>query len=447
MPNPDKTLFPAIKSNSDLNVRSNEKPDEAIRLRHRFIQNKRHNGVRSVNVSTDNRYLIITFESDEGRICVLDLKKLEYLPNNYNGHNDSVRLTSITKDNKSFFTASWDGTSRHFDITSGECTQIIGGFGRSPSCCLSANEKLLFTASYEMDNDINSKNWGRCWDAISGDSINVYKHTKERKRIEAIDIAYDENNVYTGSDDGITYKWNIKGKKPVLQYFSCEGSIRRIAISANYFAAACTDGYVRVHNKFSGKYFKYFFHGDADVLDVRISKDEKKLWSAAADGTVKCYDLMTGKLIFHRKPHSRWIWSICLMSNEKILVTGSGDSTVAFLSADSGKILARLKNLLCDRDILISCPPDKTFPNGFFYTSNKNYIEVIINENKKRVWKKLKLNDPRRDSYINKLNLKNLVITRLKGNEQYNSLTRNYVQNLKLLGNMANNDSPRLLNS
>jgi WD40 repeat protein len=441
-----KNNLQLVKKNSGtLCTNKNLKSRETSELKHVFSFTKGRRGIRSVNVTSDNRYLIITFEDSKGIICIADLKKLEFLPYEYKGHAESVRLTSITRDNKAFYTASWDGSSRRFDIESGKCTKIFGGFGRSPSCFIDPEQKYLFTASYDSDFDIKSKNNGRCWDPFLGKTINMYKHTEEREKIECIDITYDKGIVYTGSDDGIAYKWNLKGKKPILKYFTFKGSIRKIAVSNNYFAAACTDGFVRIHNKFSGKYFQYFFHGKTDVRDVRISKNETKFWSAAEDGTISCFNLHNGKLIYHKKPHSNWIWSICLMNNENILVTGSSDGSVAFLSADSGQILARLLNLPYKDDFVIACPPDKTFPTGFFYTTNKDFIEVVIADKKGCIQKKLDLNDPKRRAYINKLNLKNLVITRLKGNRNYDSLTDLYIRNQKMLSRGENIILPKAL--
>ena len=428
-----------------LDVNRTNKTNSSSELRHMFKLNRGFSGVRSVNVTSDSRYLIITFEDRKARIRILDLRKLEFLPHKYQGHTDSVRLTSITRDNKAFYTASWDGSARRFDIASGKCTQIFSGFGRSPSCFIEPKQKYLFTASYDCDHDLKAKNSGRCWDISTGKTKYMYKHNSERIFPECIDIAYSDGKVYTGSDDGIAYKWNFNGDKPILKYFAFEGTIRKVAVSANYFAAACTDGQVRIHNKFSGEYYKNFLHSRAEVRDVRISRDESKLWSAADDGSVSCFDLVTGELIYHRKPHSYWIWSICLMSDEKILVTGSSDNSISFLSADSGQILAQLLNLQMENDLLISCPQDKIFPNGFFYTTNSDLIQVMTRNNTNNINEKLELDDPRRKAYINKLNLKNLVITRLKCNGQYSSLTRQYIQNQNKINKIHEQKVPKLL--
>jgi hypothetical protein len=124
---------------------------------------------------------------------------------------------------------------------------------------------------------------------------------------------------------------------------------------------------------------------------------------------------------------------MALMNNEKVLISGSGDGTVAFLSSATGRILARLYNPNGSPDFIIACPPDKNFPSGFFYTSNKDLIKVVKEDRETKIKKELEMNDPERAAYINKHNLRHLVIARLKNEQQYNSLTDNYMQRIRLI--------------
>ena len=133
------------------------------------------------------------------------------------------------------------------------------------------------------------------------------------------------------------------------------------------------------------------------------------------------------------------------MNDEKILITGSGDGTVAFLSAESGQMLAQLYNLPGENDFLITCPMDKAFPTGFFYTNNTDLIQVIMDDKEMQIQEILDLNDPRRKQYINKLNLKNLIITRLKNNRHYTSLTENYEMNKNMLDQINKRNIPYML--
>jgi len=413
-------------------------------LKHKLNLNDGTLSVRSVNVTRDDRYLILTFENN-AMIQVVDLEKLEYLPNDYSGHTHTVRLTSTTRDNKSFYTASWDGTYRKFEIASGRCSQVLSGIARSPSCFLEPKERFLFTASYDSDFNVESKNSGWCWDLSTGKTIYSYEHSANRISHEAIDIACDEGGVYTGSDDGKAYRWPLHGKQPLMEYFSFEGTVRKIAVSATLFAAACTDGFLRVHKKISGECIFNFRNAHADLREVRISKDETKLWSASGRGSVFCYNLLNGKMIYKKTYLSSWIWSIALMRDERILVCGGGDGQIIFLQADTGQLLARLYILMDQSDFLITIPPDKTFVNGIFYTNNEACIKVLLEDKAKDSQEILEASDPRFTGYFNKLNLKNLILTRLKNNKHYDLLSSEYLKNKKLFHQVQQGSDPKRL--
>lgn len=432
-------ISPAGKGNR-LTINEKSKPWKSSNLCHKYELKNKPEGVRSVNVSSDNRYLIITNESRAGKIRVIDLDKLAYLSPAYSGHTASVRLTSINSCNTAFYTGSWDGTSRRFEIISGDCTMILSGFGRCPSVYLDTNEGYLFTGSYDTDLDFESGNTGRCWDLSLRKAVNFYPHSNERQEIECMDIAYDQEYVYTGSDDGCCYRWPLEGNVPELRYFECECSVRKVAVSTKYFAAACTDGFVRVYNKLSAELISIFLHDEKDIREVRISKDETRLFSGAADGSVRCHNLLSGDLIYHHQIHKNWIWSMCLIYDDKVLVTGSRDGTIAFLSTDTGKILAQIYNLPDKTDFLVTCPSDVEhgFPNGLFYTHNTDQVQVFTLDKEKQIKETLKDNDPMREAYIQKLNLRNLIITRLKNDGKFHSLTDNHIRNLKLLNQVDN---------
>jgi WD40 repeat protein len=413
------------------------------RIRHRLNPANRYLRVRSVNVTRNGRFLIISFEQTP-QIRVVDLEKLAYLPNRYEGHTQTVRLTSATPDSKAFFTASWDGTYRKFDLATGKCLQILSGLARSPTCFLSPDEKYLFTASYDSDYNLESKNAGWCWDLHTGKMIHSYEHNSDRLVHEAIDIACDEGGVYTGSDDGRAYRWPFSGGRPLVEYFSCEGTVRKLAVSRNLLAAACTDGTVRVHEKISGKQVYHFTHPESDLREVRIANDEKRLWCAGGNGFVYCYNLQDGELLYNKWIHRSWIWSICLTGDERILVTGGGDGIVFFLASDTGRILAALYNLR-EEDFLMTCPPDKAFPSGIFYTSCKKNIQVLLKDQAADSQVVLDETDPRYTSYFDRHNLKNLIRTRLKNNSHYNQLTDSYLKNRRLLVESKQGNDTKML--
>lgn len=439
-------LIPGISGSVAGYNRNPGQSQEPFIVKHRY--NTRMYSVRSVTASPDGNYLVITNTSNP-KIKVLDLERLEYSPHPYTGHQDTVRLISFAPDGLSFFTASWDCTVRQFEFYTGRCLKVFSGFGKSPSVFMDPAGKFVFNASYDSYIDITKTNTGRCIDISTKKVINSYPHGHSMKNSESIDIAYDQEYCYTGSQDAAAYKWQLLGKMPVMQYFKEEGAgVRKIAVTEKYFAAACTDGRIRLFQKRTGECVNYFVHtAGSEALDVKISQDETKLYSCASDGTLKCFDLLTFKTIFHRKAHRNWIWGICLMDKDRLVVSGSTDGTIAF-SDRTGKLQARLFNLVED-DILVTCPPEKvTYPNGFFYTSNKKLIEVYKVHGKDRKKEVLGPGSKKQiDEYIDPLNQKNLIITRLRNETIYKRMMDNYRMRKNKIQGGWDYELPRLLTS
>ena len=338
----DETALIPRRNYNNLKIFQAEEQENKTILKHSYKPSCIPYGVRSVNVTHDNKYLIITYLSNHGYIRVIDLEKLELLPCRYTGHQNSVRMVVVGKNNRYFFTASWDGTYRRFDLLKGTYDLRLGVTGRSPSCCLDVDETHLLTASYDSDISLSGNNTGRRWNLSTGEVVTFYRHFKPRKDPECIDIACDNEFTYSGSDDGMGIKWNKHTGKILLTYFECDANIRKICISDRYFAASANDGVIRILEKHSGVLIREFLHSHDEAMDVRISKDETRIWSCSMDGSVKCYNLTTGKELFHSKIFENWIWSIRLMNSDSVLVAGSADGTVAFVSAETGQLLSRL---------------------------------------------------------------------------------------------------------
>ncbi len=182
-----------------------------------------------------------------------------------------------------------------------------------------------------------------------------------------------------------------------------------------------------------------------EVRDLKISKDETKLFSASADGSVMCHDLVSHKTIFHSTVHDQAIWSICLMNGDTILVTGSCDGTICFINA-KGEIVARLMNL-ANNDFLIESPPDQAHPNGFWYTTNYELVNVFRQYSDERTRENLAVQDKQRIRYVDALNKKNLIMTKLKNNAAYTKMTAQHMQQQQMLAEMNRYQQPLLLDA
>ena len=243
---------------------------------------------------------------------------------------------------------------------------------------------------------------------------------------ESVDIAYDQNYVYLGCD-GTVMKFNLFGAKPLLKYFESECGIRKIAASDKFIAAASNDGILRIYRK-NGDLLRHIEVSNFQIMDVKIAKDESFIVCGSSDGTVNCWSLLTGEKRFSNRAHKSMIWSLCLANNDTLIVSGATDGLINFINAGTGEIILQMFNLKKDKDILVSVPHDKNFPNGYFYTSNKDFIDVY-DKNVDGNFDLLENNVNRRLAYINKLNCKNLILNRIKPTSQYDTLLSNFFNN------------------
>lgn len=406
---PVARIFFEITRNDDL-------PATGAKLKHRLNTGLKLLSIRSVAITPDNKYLIITHEYTS-QIKVIDLTRLVVMPFKYNAHITTVRLVSPSPDSASFYTASWDGCFMHYHIAKGTHEILFCGT-RSPSVFLDPKLKYLFTAEYPEDSD-TGYNIGRCWDMNKKRTIAIYKMKRKVMQPQGVDIAYDQKHVFVGSD-GTVIKFDFTGKKRLTQYFDIKIGVRKIAISENFVAAASNNGILRVFRK-NGEPHLQAEVSKYEVKDIKIVQDESLIVCANDDGTIKCLSLNTGEIRFSCKAHKSGIWSCCLASNDQIIISGGTDGLISFIDMTNGKIILQMYNLKEDNELIATVPPDHNFPNGLFYTTDKDFIDVYAEDENNSIIM-LENTDNHRLAYINKLNCKNLVLNRIKNKSQYNNL-------------------------
>ena len=412
-------LTPVARICSEI-IRNDHLQTNTTKLKHRLNPGLRLLSIRSVAITPDNKYLIITHEYTS-QIKVIDLTRLELMPFKYNSHITTVRLVSPAPDSTSFYTASWDGCFMHYNIIDGSHKILFCGT-RSPSVFLDPNQKYLFTAEYPEDSN-TGYNIGRCWDMNKKRTIAIYKMKRKVMQPQGVDIAYDQKHVFVGCD-GTVIKFDLSGKKQLIKYFDIEIGVRKIAISENFVAAASNNGILRIFRK-NGEHHLHIEVSKYEVKDIKIVQDESLIVCANDDGTIRCLSLKTGKERFSCKAHKSGIWSCCLANNDQIIVSGGTDGLISFIDIRTGKIILQMYNLKQDNEFVATVPPDKNFPNGFFYTSDKDFIDVYAEEENNTI-NVLENTDYKRQAYINKLNCKNLVLNKIKPKSQYDELVNKF---------------------
>jgi len=407
-------------------------------LSHKIIAEKLMK-IRYVSMSPDYRFLLISFENNP-ELWVFDFISFSYLPVTFTGHKSSIRRAIVSPCCDFVFTGSWDGSIKKFNLQTGERIATFSSpeIGRCPSIFLTPDGKNLLSGSYDYDVDPAYDNQGRIWDLSNGNILSVLKKPTRNRHLgsEAIDIAADLNFIYMSDDTGKVYTYSFKGN--LLQIFSDGGDfkIRRIYVSSNYIACACTDSKVRIFSKNGVLMSRIQLpNHNTECCDIKISPDETTVFAVDSQGSFFVFDFHSGQLLNSTLLHSSYIWNLSPFEASSFVCSG-GDGRISFVSA-TGNLLGHFY-VLKSREILITCPE---FPNVFFYSSKpESHIKVLDSANQA-------LTGVPREMYIAKLNQKALVKLALTQNTRFQNLISDRVSAQNRLNDLASYGGPLALPS
>lgn len=151
------------------------------------------------------------------------------------------------------------------------------------------------------------------------------------------------------------------------------------------------------------------------INGIVLTKDEKKMISWSADGTIKIWDVEQGKLLKTLEGHRGSVENIQITQNDKYIISSSFDKTLKIWELESGELLKTLIGhasylqgfqLTSDNKKIISYAEDKTikiwdietgkllnsiegcniFLNGFQLTKDEKKIISYSQDNTIKIW-------------------------------------------------------------
>ncbi|CAM0142552.1 unnamed protein product [Umbelopsis sp. WA50703] len=117
----------------------------------------------------------------------------------FKGHNGPVTSLSLTPDEQTLFTGSWDKTIKQWDVKSGECVKTLIGHTDFVKVILLVG-KYLFSGS--ADSHI------RQWDIQTGECVRDLK--AHSRSVECLAVSEDGRSLFSASSDRSIRKWNIE---------------------------------------------------------------------------------------------------------------------------------------------------------------------------------------------------------------------------------------------
>ncbi len=243
-----------------------------------------------------------------------------------------IRSVQFSPDGKYFLTASFDGTARVWNATSGEpVTPLLNHGGPIESAQFSPDGKQVVTASDDHT--------ARVWDAQSGQPLaGPFAHADA---VYSAQFSPDGTELVTASRDGTAQAWNSRTGLPLsppLRHASWVVSAQFSPDGARIVTAAY-DNTARVWSSSDGHPITGPLTHRGWVSAAQFSPDGTRIVTASYDGSARVWDAKTGQPLTEPLKHGDRVRAAQFSPDGKRVVTASFDRTSQIWDAQSGQPL------------------------------------------------------------------------------------------------------------
>jgi WD40 repeat protein len=311
----------------------------------------------SIQISSDGEFL--AFGEDNRVVNIYKTKnweKLHTIAFKEGWCGGCATMVSFAPDNKSFFSASNNGSVDKYEIASGNLIENYESKTEDlTGLTVSSDGKYLARAT-EKDVVV--------FDALTKQKIATL-NAAEKGEFHRIKFTNNSNKLLISSDDNTAFVWNLitQKKEEVLTGFLNARDQGGLNYDPNFYWQSAIAKYVRFKNtlmlsrdgkslikgKFgtrvkqwdiaTGKSVMDFSAHKKAVLAYDISRDGKRLLTGGGDGAIILWDMETGDTLKVIRSYREPIFDIHFNSDETLAASSSWDATMKIHDLSTGKLL------------------------------------------------------------------------------------------------------------
>jgi WD40 repeat protein len=229
------------------------------------------------------------------------------------GHQDAIMWTAFSPDDQYFASASWDGTFRIYETTTGECKHIIGPTGSQCwSGCWSPDSKHIVLCGMAAEESVDEKEETRrksytlvaVYSIETGEKIAQFDRDNLRHWVRNIswsplgdEIAFAHEGevwIWKPYDDKIITRFKVKVESRIMVHFA---SIRKIAWArgGRFWLQTCGDETVEVWDREDNVRWRFERPREAKVprhaMGIHWFEDTRTVMSLHGDGSLRFWTL------------------------------------------------------------------------------------------------------------------------------------------------------------
>jgi len=263
-------------------------------------------------------------------------------------HADGVTAASFNPGGDRILTASWDGTAQIWNAATGErATPPLKQTRAITSAAWTPDEQRVVTGSEDGGANV--------WSSAAGEVIHELSHGY---RVDSLDISADGKLLLTATGDtgsgrrSQAWVWNLETGKPLVETKRLQGRLRYARFTPDQrriIVGSDPLGVLRAEN--GALLFPPVPHGEIHFL--AISPDGTRAASATGlNGAARVWDVQTGKELFTPLKHAHAVYHVEFSSDGQRLLTSSDDGMARLWNLVTGS--ARAATLRHDKDVWLA---------------------------------------------------------------------------------------------
>lgn len=328
-------------------------------------------GVNDHVVSPDGRLVAVAW--NPGGSGVIDIWDLDEAVDDddlspsivLTGQSNEIWVLAFNPNGRLLASASRDGTSRVWDIATGEIVLVLPHGVQLRSVVFHPSGNSLLTS------DITGV--ARVWDLSPRGSAERLGLTAHDDQVFRVSFSPDGRHLVTASFDGTAKIWDPTTGE--LEQ-SLEGHSDRVTNVAyhpdgQHVATTSTDGTARIWDAATGRLLLTLEgHGEGivggfwvGVLGVSFNPDGERVATAGADGTARIWDANSGEELLRLEGHPEGLTKVLYSPDGRFLATSSDSPIVAvrIWDAETGDELFTIEGVHGDRIWGLDFSPDGRF--------------------------------------------------------------------------------------
>ncbi|HVS75905.1 MAG TPA: serine/threonine-protein kinase, partial [Steroidobacteraceae bacterium] len=246
------------------------------------------------------------------------------------GHTDRVRSVAYSPGGRRLVSASYDGTARIWDASSGRQLLVLRGHrGPVMSAAFSPRGRRIATASFDGT--------ARIWDAATGSVLAILRGHEGRVRSAA--FSPDGRQIVTASYDHTARIWDAASGMQIRALTGHSALVTAAAFSPDgrRIVTASYDKTARIWDAATGRQIRVLTGHTDVVTSAAFSTDGRRVVTTSNDGTARIWDVDSGRQLALLSGHTQLVASAVFSPDDRRVLTASYDKTARIWDAASGR--------------------------------------------------------------------------------------------------------------